>query len=254
MPDQPHVVILGAGFGGIGTLKRLNDANLKITIVDKHDYHTFQPLLYQVATDELAPGEVGFPIRELLHGRKNVSFHQASIESVDLARKEVVGKASAQYLTLLGSGYGRGGEFLSHAGSGPTCDPALYNGRRGPAQETRSRASKPLTRTWLSSTRALYLLRGRRRPDRCRGVRCAVGAASCRPGKGLPGSAGGQSESAALRTLAESADGVRAQAPSLRQKSAGGTRGGSAHWHWRDQSLVRPVSIYQPEQRSRRQR
>lgn len=63
MPDQPHVVILGAGFGGIGALRRLDDANLKVTIIDKRDYHTFQPLLYQVATDELAPTEVGFPIR-----------------------------------------------------------------------------------------------------------------------------------------------------------------------------------------------
>ncbi len=54
MSDQPHVVILGAGFGGIGALKNLSDANLKITIIDQHDYHTFQPLLYQVATDELA--------------------------------------------------------------------------------------------------------------------------------------------------------------------------------------------------------
>jgi len=49
-----------------------------------------QPLLYQVATDELAPTEVGFPIRELLHGRKNIVFHQAAVRSVDLARKEVV--------------------------------------------------------------------------------------------------------------------------------------------------------------------
>src|SRR5215469_14314671 len=90
MPDQPHVVILGAGFGGIGALKSLSDADVKITIIDKHDYHTFQPLLYQVATDELAPVEVGFPIRELLHGRKNIAFHQASVSNVDLARKQVV--------------------------------------------------------------------------------------------------------------------------------------------------------------------
>src|SRR5258708_30581429 len=104
MSDQPQVVILGAGFGGIGTLKRLNDANLKITIIDKRDYHTFQPLLYQVATDELTPAEVGFPIRELLHGRKNVAFHQALVESVDLARKQVVaegiGPIPYDYLVL----------------------------------------------------------------------------------------------------------------------------------------------------------
>jgi NADH:ubiquinone reductase (H+-translocating) len=95
MPDQPHVVILGAGFGGIGALKSLADADVSVTIIDKRDYHTFQPLLYQVATDELAPAEVGFPIRELLHNRKSVAFHQAMVKSVDLARKEVVAEGVA---------------------------------------------------------------------------------------------------------------------------------------------------------------
>jgi len=49
----PHVVVLGAGFGGIGAAQKLRDAPVRLTIVDKHDYHTFQPLLYQVATDLL---------------------------------------------------------------------------------------------------------------------------------------------------------------------------------------------------------
>ena len=92
MANQPHVVILGAGFGGIGALKSLGDADVNVTLIDKHDYHTFQPLLYQVATDELAPTEVGFPIREFLHGQTNMAFHQAVIESVNLAGKEVVVK------------------------------------------------------------------------------------------------------------------------------------------------------------------
>src|SRR5262245_3561979 len=90
MAELTHVVILGAGFGGIGALKKLRDANVRITIIDKRDYHTFQPLLYQVATDELGPMEVGFPIRELLHGHENVTFHQAVVTSVDLAKKLVV--------------------------------------------------------------------------------------------------------------------------------------------------------------------
>jgi len=89
MTHQPHVVILGAGFGGIGALKSLGDADVRVTIIDKHDYHTFQPLLYQVATDELAALEVGFPIRELLHRRKNALFHQVTVKSIDLAKKEV---------------------------------------------------------------------------------------------------------------------------------------------------------------------
>ena len=90
MAEPKHVLILGAGFAGIGALKKLRDADVRITIVDKRDYHTFQPLLYQVATDELGPTEVGFPIRELLHGHKNITFHQAAAKSVDLVKKLVV--------------------------------------------------------------------------------------------------------------------------------------------------------------------
>ena len=90
MAELTHIVILGAGFAGIGALKKLRDADVRITIVDKRDYHTFQPLLYQVATDELGPTEVGFPIRELLHGHKNITYHQAAVKSVNLAQKQVV--------------------------------------------------------------------------------------------------------------------------------------------------------------------
>ena len=104
MAELAHVVILGAGFAGIGALKKLRDADVRITIVDKRDYHTFQPLLYQVATDELGPTEVGFPIRELLHGHKNITCHQGVVKSVDLARKQVVidgaGPIQYDYLVL----------------------------------------------------------------------------------------------------------------------------------------------------------
>jgi NADH:ubiquinone reductase (H+-translocating) len=90
MAEIPHVVILGAGFGGIGAAQKLRDAPVRLTIINKHDYHTFQPLLYQVATDELAPSEVGHPVRELLHRHKDWSFHQCNVQSVDLASKKVV--------------------------------------------------------------------------------------------------------------------------------------------------------------------
>ena len=89
MDDMPHVIILGVGFGGIGALKTLRDADVRITLVDKHDYHTFQPLLYQVATEVLAPEQVGFPIRDFLHHRQNVTFHQAVVANIDLAAKQV---------------------------------------------------------------------------------------------------------------------------------------------------------------------
>src|SRR6516165_4319029 len=104
MPGQPHVVILGAGFGGVGALRRLRDADVRITLISNHDYQTFQPLLYQVATAELAPTEVGFPVRELLHGHHNVTFHQSTVRAIDLAKKQVVADGLApldfDYLVL----------------------------------------------------------------------------------------------------------------------------------------------------------
>ena len=90
MNDQPHVVILGGGFGGIGAVKKLRDAKVRITMVDNRDYHTFQPLLYQVATAELSPDEVGFPLRDLLQHHENVSFHQGEVQSIDPVKKQVL--------------------------------------------------------------------------------------------------------------------------------------------------------------------
>lgn len=89
MTDQPHVVILGCGFAGLGAAQKLGDAPVKITIVDQNDYHTFQPLLYQLATDEMGVTEVGFPIREVMHRQNNAVFHQARVIGVDLANKQV---------------------------------------------------------------------------------------------------------------------------------------------------------------------
>jgi NADH dehydrogenase len=104
MPGQPHVVILGAGFGGVGALKRLRDTDVRITLVSNNDYQTFQPLLYQVATAELAPAEVGFPVRQMLHGHDNVTFHKTTVKGVDLAKKQVTAEGLApleyDYLVL----------------------------------------------------------------------------------------------------------------------------------------------------------
>ncbi len=90
MADLPHVVILGAGFAGLGVMKKLKKAPVKVTFIDKNDYHTFLPLLYQVATAELGQSEVGFPVRELLHGRENCVFHRANVTGIDLQGKQVI--------------------------------------------------------------------------------------------------------------------------------------------------------------------
>jgi NADH:quinone reductase (non-electrogenic) len=89
MADEPHVVILGAGFAGLGAMRKLENAGVKLTLIDRNDYHSFQPLLYQVATDELAETEVGFPVRDMIHGHEKWQFNQAAVTGVDPANKTV---------------------------------------------------------------------------------------------------------------------------------------------------------------------
>jgi NADH dehydrogenase len=86
---RPRVVVLGGGFGGIGAARSLGDAEVDVVLIDRHDYHTFQPLLYQVATDLLETNTVGHPLRDLFHDQPNVRIHQASVTGVDLEKREV---------------------------------------------------------------------------------------------------------------------------------------------------------------------
>ena len=78
-----HVVVVGAGFGGLETVHRLAGAPVQITIVDRRNHHLFQPLLYQAATASLAPSEIAWPIRQLLRRRRDVTTLLASVESID---------------------------------------------------------------------------------------------------------------------------------------------------------------------------
>ncbi len=86
---RPSVVILGGGFGGLGAAKQLEDADVDVVLIDEHDYHTFQPLLYQVATDLLETTAVGHPLRDLFHGQANVNIHETTVTAIDLAKREV---------------------------------------------------------------------------------------------------------------------------------------------------------------------
>jgi len=86
---RPRVVVLGGGFAGIGAARSLKDADVDVVLVDKHDYHTFQPLLYQVATDLLETTAVGHPIRDLFHEQPNVTVHKTTVTGLDLAAREV---------------------------------------------------------------------------------------------------------------------------------------------------------------------
>ena len=86
---RPRVLILGGGFAGIGAARKLKDAGADVVLVDKHDYHTFQPLLYQLATDLLETSAVGHPLRDLFHEQPNVAVHQATATEIDLEKREV---------------------------------------------------------------------------------------------------------------------------------------------------------------------
>jgi NADH dehydrogenase len=84
-----RVVILGGGFAGIGAARKLKDADVDVVLIDKHNYHTFQPLLYQVATDLLERTAVGHPLRDLVQDQPNAAVHEATVTAVDLEKKEV---------------------------------------------------------------------------------------------------------------------------------------------------------------------
>src|SRR2546430_1575321 len=90
-PKQPHhVVIVGAGFGGLEAAFGLAGAPVRITLIDRRNHHLFQPLLYQVATASLATSEIAWPIRYLLRGRNEVTTLFANVSGVDAAGKRVL--------------------------------------------------------------------------------------------------------------------------------------------------------------------
>ena len=86
---RPRVLVLGGGFAGIAAARKLKKSDVDVVLVDKHDYHTFQPLLYQVATGLLEQPAVGHPIRDLVHKQPNARIHQDTITAVDLDAREV---------------------------------------------------------------------------------------------------------------------------------------------------------------------
>ncbi len=70
MGKKPQVLILGGGFAGLGAAQKLSKSDVEITLIDKHNYHTFQPMLYQVATDLIATEEVGHPLRDVFREQR----------------------------------------------------------------------------------------------------------------------------------------------------------------------------------------
>ncbi len=85
----PHIVILGAGFGGMESAKRLAKAPVNITLIDKQNYHLFQPLLYQVAIAGLVPSQIAYPLRTIFRNQKNLTFQMGEVTGVDFDARYV---------------------------------------------------------------------------------------------------------------------------------------------------------------------
>ncbi len=86
---RPRVLILGGGFAGVGAAHELEDADAEVVLVDRNDYHTFQPLLYQLATGLLEETAVGHSLRDLVGHQENTVVHRASVSAVDLEARTV---------------------------------------------------------------------------------------------------------------------------------------------------------------------
>lgn len=132
----PRVVIVGAGFGGLAAAKVLSRGAFDVTVIDQHNYHLFQPLLYQVATAGLSPADIASPIRAILSGDKNTRMVLARVSAVDITRREVIaeGQRFPYDFLILATGaqhaYFGHGEWAAFAPGLKTIDDATYIRRR----------------------------------------------------------------------------------------------------------------------------
>jgi NADH dehydrogenase len=106
MSKYPHVVIVGAGFGGLGVAEQLTHVPVNVTLIDRHNYHTFQPLLYQVATSLLNAEDVGAPVRSIFRDEENVNFRMGTVTGINVPGRKIQlddgEEISYEYLVLAG--------------------------------------------------------------------------------------------------------------------------------------------------------
>jgi len=103
LSSYPRIVIIGGGFGGVSLAKKLSKQEVQVVLIDKNNYHTFQPLLYQVSTGGLEPDSIAYPLRKVLIGYDNFYFRLAEVEHIDTINKKVnttIGDISFDYLVV----------------------------------------------------------------------------------------------------------------------------------------------------------
>jgi len=103
MRIYPKVVIIGAGFGGIALAKAFKNKKVDVLLIDKNNYHNFQPLMYQIATGGLEPYSIAYPVRRIFRGYKNIRFRMAEVNSVDTKSKQIISSTGSfpyDYLIL----------------------------------------------------------------------------------------------------------------------------------------------------------
>ena len=117
MPQSnPRVVILGAGFGGLEATKALRRAPVEITLIDRQNYHCFQPLLYQVATAALSPADIAWPIRHILRLQENATVFMAEVNGIDAGARIVNTKAGLFPFDFLVIATGARNSYFGHEG------------------------------------------------------------------------------------------------------------------------------------------
>ena len=98
-----HLIIIGGGFGGLELVKKLKNKPVKVTLLDKNNYHTFQPLLYQVASGGLGPDAIAYPLRKVISKLPNIAFRMAEVKHIDTEKKKVItdiGEFEFDYLCI----------------------------------------------------------------------------------------------------------------------------------------------------------
>ena len=202
---RPRVVIVGAGFGGLFAAQALARAAADVTIIDRHNYHLFQPLLYQVATAGLPPSDIAWPVRSILRRQRNTTVLLGEVTSVDVERPMRTIREPVAAIRLPGArdwldafvfrpravaGHRAGPEEHRRRYVHPQKNPAGVRGRRGRARPGRASAAAALrdrrrgSRPASSSrARSRSSPATRSRPISAASIRAVHGSRSSRPGR-----------------------------------------------------------------------